>query len=273
MEYLSIGELAERTGVSTRTIRYYEQIGILPAPPRSERGTRRYGTEYLFFVEGALAMKALGLALDEIVVLSKWAMGRASDEEARDAEELVEHELKAVTDHIQLLRRVEALLAKREATGVAVSASSDGELSVEQDAMSIGELAEQTGTSTRTIRYYEELGILPDAPRTAGGTRRYTRDYVFRVRGTLTLKKLGFSLEEVALLARWVQGETDGSADERAARELTRAKLKELDAKIGLLERIQKLLEERKANGHGGPHHLEVMQRIAGGDDSVAMSR
>ncbi len=40
---ISIGELARRSGVKVPTIRYYEQIGLLPAPPRTEGRQRRYG--------------------------------------------------------------------------------------------------------------------------------------------------------------------------------------------------------------------------------------
>jgi len=38
----SIGQLAERTGVNLETIRYYERIGLMPAPPRTEGGHRIY---------------------------------------------------------------------------------------------------------------------------------------------------------------------------------------------------------------------------------------
>jgi DNA-binding transcriptional MerR regulator len=61
-----IGELAARTGVSPKTVRYYESLGLLPAPPRSPAGYRLYGpadSERLAFIARA---KALGLALAEI---------------------------------------------------------------------------------------------------------------------------------------------------------------------------------------------------------------
>lgn len=44
---LTIGDLARRTGVKIPTIRYYEQIGLLDAPPRTEGGQRRYGEDAL----------------------------------------------------------------------------------------------------------------------------------------------------------------------------------------------------------------------------------
>ncbi len=44
---LTIGDLARRTSVKVPTIRYYEQIGLLPEPPRTEGGQRRYGEDAL----------------------------------------------------------------------------------------------------------------------------------------------------------------------------------------------------------------------------------
>ena len=43
MTDLSIGEVSRRTGVKIPTIRFYEQIGLLPSPPRTEGNRRRYG--------------------------------------------------------------------------------------------------------------------------------------------------------------------------------------------------------------------------------------
>jgi DNA-binding transcriptional MerR regulator len=63
----TIGEAAARTGVSADTIRYYERIGLLPAPPRSEGGYRRYSADAIariLFVRGAakfgFSLKELG---------------------------------------------------------------------------------------------------------------------------------------------------------------------------------------------------------------------
>ena len=74
--------------------------------------------------------------------------------------------------------------------------------------VSIGQLAKAAGVSSRTIRYYEELGILPEPRRTSGGTRKYPREYCGYIETALALKDLGFRLEEVKPLARLALGRT-----------------------------------------------------------------
>lgn len=63
---LLIGRLAEIVGVNPKTIRYYEDIGILPPPTRSEAGYRQYGqhdVDRLRFVRGA---RVLGMSLRDV---------------------------------------------------------------------------------------------------------------------------------------------------------------------------------------------------------------
>jgi len=61
----------------------------------------------------------------------------------------------------------------------------------------IGEVAAQAGVSTRTLRYYQELGML-DPGHTAGGTRRYTAKDVARLRRILELRDvMGFDLDRI----------------------------------------------------------------------------
>jgi DNA-binding transcriptional MerR regulator len=63
----------------------------------------------------------------------------------------------------------------------------------------IGELAELTGTTPRTIRYYEEIGLLADAERELGKHRCYTDEDVERVREIVRLRDLlGLSLEQLS---------------------------------------------------------------------------
>ncbi|HET7047653.1 MAG TPA: MerR family transcriptional regulator [Solirubrobacteraceae bacterium] len=69
-------------------------------------------------------------------------------------------------------------------------------------ALRIGEVAELTGTTPRTIRYYEEIGLLPGAAdRTQGRHRSYTEADVERVREIIRLRDLlGLSLDQLAEL-------------------------------------------------------------------------
>jgi DNA-binding transcriptional MerR regulator len=66
----TIGRLAHATGVSAKTIRYYEQVGVLPVPGRSRSGYRQYterGVDRLLFVHRA---RVLGLSLRDVTALS-----------------------------------------------------------------------------------------------------------------------------------------------------------------------------------------------------------
>ena len=63
--------------------------------------------------------------------------------------------------------------------------------------MQIGEVSAQTGLSLRTIRYYEEVGLVVPAARTAGGFRLYTDSDVARLQVVRRMKPLDFSLEEM----------------------------------------------------------------------------
>ena len=63
--------------------------------------------------------------------------------------------------------------------------------------MKIGELARGAGTTTKTIRFYEQGGLLPDPPRSASGYRAYGLGDVERLQFIRKAKRLGLSLEEI----------------------------------------------------------------------------
>ena len=65
----------------------------------------------------------------------------------------------------------------------------------------IGKLAKQLGITTRTIRYYEEIGLMGQSERLGGGTRTYGKDDILRLKFILKLKELGISLKEMQELA------------------------------------------------------------------------
>ena len=63
---MKIGELASNTGVSTKTIRYYESIGLMPQPARAANGYRNYDTGSTDRIEFIRDAQAAGLSLVEI---------------------------------------------------------------------------------------------------------------------------------------------------------------------------------------------------------------
>lgn len=64
--------------------------------------------------------------------------------------------------------------------------------------MHIGELAERTGLSLRTIRHYDDVGLLPATARTEGGFRVYSEEDFQSLMVIKQMKPLGFALEEMA---------------------------------------------------------------------------
>ncbi|OAA28547.1 putative transcriptional regulator [Frankia sp. EI5c] len=71
---------------------------------------------------------------------------------------------------------------------------------IQRDTLQIGEVAEQVGLSLRTVRYYEEAGLLVPTGRTPGGFRLYDEDAVDRLRLIRRMKPLGFTLDEMRSL-------------------------------------------------------------------------
>ena len=65
------------------------------------------------------------------------------------------------------------------------------------EALKVGELARRTGLTVRTLHHYDELGLLKPSLHTEAGHRLYTADDVARLQQVISLRQLGFSLEEV----------------------------------------------------------------------------
>lgn len=63
---MQIGELAARSGVTTKTIRFYEQAGVLPEPARTHGGYRDYGDEFIDRLEFVRRAQAAGLTLRQV---------------------------------------------------------------------------------------------------------------------------------------------------------------------------------------------------------------
>lgn len=66
-----------------------------------------------------------------------------------------------------------------------------------EEVVSIGEVATSLGLTTRTLRYWEEVGIIESVPRADGATRGYTPYFVRRIKFILKLKELGLTIREM----------------------------------------------------------------------------
>ncbi len=97
----SIGELASETGVKVPTIRYYEGIGILPPPPRTEGNQRRYDASALERLRFIAHARAMGFPMGELRALLRIAGHR--DAPCDDIDALVRARLVEVEDRIARL--------------------------------------------------------------------------------------------------------------------------------------------------------------------------
>lgn len=70
-------------------------------------------------------------------------------------------------------------------------------LGVSEKKYKVGQLAEAAGLTVRTIRYYDEMGLLKSTERTAGGQRIYSDADLVYIKRIMELKSLSFSLEEI----------------------------------------------------------------------------
>lgn len=66
-----------------------------------------------------------------------------------------------------------------------------------EEIVSIGELSNSLGLTTRTLRYWEEVGIIESVPRADGATRGFTPYYVRRIKFIMKLKELGLTIKEM----------------------------------------------------------------------------
>ncbi len=72
-----------------------------------------------------------------------------------------------------------------------------GGIAIKFEALKVGELAKRTGLTVRTLHHYDEMGLLKPSLHTEAGYRLYTRDDVARLQQVLSLRQLGFALEEI----------------------------------------------------------------------------
>jgi MerR family copper efflux transcriptional regulator len=114
--------------------------------------------------------------------------------------------------------------------------------------LNIGQAAAASGVSTKMIRHYEEVGLLPAARRTDSGYRQYGESDVQTLRFVRHSRDLGFSIEQIReLLGLW----QDRKRPSRQVRALAQAHIEELDAKLRELQAMKASLENLVRCCHG----------------------
>lgn len=114
--------------------------------------------------------------------------------------------------------------------------------------MNIGTLAASIGVPAKTIRYYEEIGLLPAPDRGDNGYRRYGTEDAATLRFIQRARRLGFSLKDVASLLSLWQDKRRKNADVKA---LALRQIAEVEARIAELECIRCTLVDLTHRCHG----------------------
>lgn len=107
---LSIGDLSRRTGVKIPTIRYYEQMGLIQAPERSEGNQRRYTANELQRLSFIKHARDLGLNIDAIRDLTE--LSTDPDKPCADAHAIAGDHLSRIQEKIMRLQRLEKELRR-----------------------------------------------------------------------------------------------------------------------------------------------------------------
>ena len=130
-----------------------------------------------------------------------------------------------------------------------------------RDKLTIGDLARETGCKVQTIRYYEQIGLIPEADRSAGNHRLYNpadRDRLAFVRHA---RELGFSLDairELLALADHPAQPCEG------ADAIARAQLEQVEARIARLDSLKRELRRMIEQCEGGNiAHCRVIEVLA----------
>ena len=114
--------------------------------------------------------------------------------------------------------------------------------------MNIGTLAERTGLSAKTIRYYEKVGLIDAPPRTEGGYRSYANEDIDLLRFVARARGLGFSIKECQALLTLYSDRSRASSDVKA---LALSHIEAVDRKIEELQSIRNTLSALATKCHG----------------------
>ncbi|MBB3235784.1 Cu(I)-responsive transcriptional regulator [Phyllobacterium endophyticum] len=127
--------------------------------------------------------------------------------------------------------------------------------------MNIGNASGKSGLPAKTIRYYEDIGLLKPE-RSENGYRDYSMSDVHKLRFLQRARGLGFSVEECRQLLALYEDKSRASADVKS---IARSKLQEIDRKIIELRELQETLKHLVAHCHGDQRpDCPILESISG---------
>ncbi|KKB12849.1 MerR family transcriptional regulator [Devosia geojensis] len=128
--------------------------------------------------------------------------------------------------------------------------------------LTIGEMAVRSGVKVPTIRYYEQIGLLPEPPRSAGNRRLYGEGELRRLDFIHNARELGFSIEDIRELLA-MSAEPQASCHEVDS--IANRHLGEIERRITRLEALRSELERMISEcSHGRICDCRILEAIAG---------
>jgi DNA-binding transcriptional MerR regulator len=125
----------------------------------------------------------------------------------------------------------------------------------------IGELARRTGVKVPTIRFYEQIGLLEEPPRTEGNQRRYGAAEVSRLNFIRHSRELGFEVEDIRELLEMARSP---QASCHQADSIARSHLYEIERRIASLQTLKKELGRMVDEcGHGRICDCRIIEVLA----------
>lgn len=130
--------------------------------------------------------------------------------------------------------------------------------------MNISEAARRSGLSAKTIRYYEDIGLIAPAHRGDNGYRQYEGSSLEQLQFLARARDVGFDIEECRQLLELQQ---DSSRQSRHARSLVLEKSEQLQTRIDKLQSMQRVLEDMagRCRGDEGPD-CAILEDLSRGD-------
>jgi Cu(I)-responsive transcriptional regulator len=127
--------------------------------------------------------------------------------------------------------------------------------------LSIGTMSRKTGTKVQTIRYYEQIGLLPEPGRSEGGQRRYTEHDLDRLAFIRHARQLGFSLDAIRELLALADNprQSCANADSIAARQLRQVE-KRIMRLQALKTELRRMIDECNGESIAECRVLEVLR-------------